>query len=350
MNNIKDIYKYVNMYELPTVYGKDFDKSLVLPKNMYQMPKIYDNSHHEDEVNRQMSSLLVDPNVFKDIDQNLALNPLKDLLSRQQLLLNRIQVLEKGLDSLDRPSKGCPQKVNKTSQNKTLKTSSSIGCSEEVLNSIKDVVIVSDGKQLPLSVFSIIKLMKSLGLKISIKFHFHSSLGFDNNSLKTSLDQSLSSIKLNQISDDSRVKSRLDNDLILTFILKDISGIKMILSPNDIPIESEANILRFMARFAAKVRPELSYLYEGIDDISKLTAVDNFVDEINAKVFVDPNKPTKYLSELDSLLSKNRYLSGNSPSIADLLLWSGLNQRTQSPKLSSHLKKWFDSIKQLILT
>jgi hypothetical protein len=105
-----------------------------------------------------------------------------------------------------------------------------------------------------------------------------------------------------------------------------------------------------MARIAAQLKPELSYLYEGIDDILRLTSVDNFVDQIHKNLFINSINDTKYYSELNSKLNANKYLTGKSPSIADLLLWSAINRNSSKPKLSPTLNEWFNNTQNFIAT
>jgi hypothetical protein len=138
---------------------------------------------------------------------------------------------------------------------------------------------------------------------------------------------------------------------MVTIILKNTEEDYMIVSPLDLtPITNEATILRFMARIAAKLKPELSYLYEGIDDILTLTSVDNFVDEIHKNLFINSINDTKYYLELNSKLNANKYLTGKSPSIADLLLWSAINRNSSKTKLSPTLNKWFNNTQNFIAT
>ena len=106
MDIINDIYKHIHFYRLPTVYGNDFTKKVLLPTNMYQMPLIYDQYNEaSDQTSGQTSQLLVDPKLFEGVDKQLAENAIKDLLSRQELLLSRVESLEKRLDELDGDNK-----------------------------------------------------------------------------------------------------------------------------------------------------------------------------------------------------------------------------------------------------
>jgi len=257
--------------------------------------------------------------------------------------------LEEALDSTTRSNASGEKGSHHKPLNNVSTTSSSVGCSDEVLDTMKDVVIYCNINEIPLSVLSVIKLMRGLGVKVLTKFYFHSSLKWTSDSHSDYLNKTLSLIDFNSNSDESGVEKRLDNHLIISFIFKEISEHQMIVTSNQsIPIASEANILRFVARIGAKLRPELSSLYEGIEDISRLTVVDNFVDEINTKLFVESDKQSSYYSQLDSHLSRNKYLSAISPSIADLLLFSRLNHRSDKRKLSTNLEKWFQSMRQFI--
>lgn len=358
MNNINTN----NMYELPHIYGNN-DYEIVLPKNMYQMKQIYDKNVIKDNINRineQMSgkndsindsvkseTKLLNIEMFGNND--LALNGLKDLLSRQQLLLTRIQYLQ-SIDEDITQTIGHQINDNFVEQkDNVLNTCSETETVNKEMKRVEDIVIFSNVNQMPISVFAIINSMKSLGLKVMLNLHNHSSLNTNtNDSHFDHLIAILDSIGFHFES--NKVNSRLENDLIVSIIFKDISESQMIMSPLDLcPIIGEANILRFMASIAAKLKPELNYLYEGIDDLLILNSVNNFVDEIHRKLFIETND-TNYISNLDSVLNDNNYLTGKSPSIADLLLWSSLYHKRSESKLSPNLEEWFTRIKNFIST
>jgi hypothetical protein len=337
------------MYKLPKIYGNNNEKKIVLPNIMYKMNKIYHN--FDNNLTKSPTNLLLNVKDFED--NGLAENALKDLESRQRLLLSRIKDLEKGLDERlelktnDLSIKRIESQKDSNVSNKRLKSSSvRVEDNENAFKSVKDIVIFSNPKQMPFSVFAVIKSMKTFGLKVLLNIHKHSSLHIK---IDSHFDQILSSIDLN-IQNNS-VINRLENDLMVTIILKNTEEDYLILSPLDLtPITSEATILRFMARIAAQLKPELSYLYEGIDDILRLTSVDNFVDQIHKNLFINSINDTKYYSELNSKLNANKYLTGKSPSIADLLLWSAINRNSSKPKLSPTLNEWFNNTQNFIAT
>jgi len=279
MDIIDNIYSYIDFYELPHIYGKHFTQSVVLSTNMYEMPLIYHNNHFPDQ---PMNGQLMDHQLITQLDPQLALNPLKDLKSRQELLLKRIRVLEEALDSDTKPQSSQRSAAPKTDTKKKSTPSSTVGGSGQVkatslpvgsgdkaaISSLvgcgaKDMVITCGVSQLVVSVLSVIKQMKNFGVKILTKFYFHSTLNGTSDSQSDELNKILSSLEFDNNCDESGVEKRLESDLIFSFIFKDTTEPQMVIDSNQSTrLSSDSNILRFVAKTAAKLRPELRSLAE----------------------------------------------------------------------------------------
>ena len=99
------------------------------------------------------------------------------------------------------------------------------------------------------------------------------------------------------------------------------------------PIIGEINIIRYLLRL---INPFLE-----IDDIIQATIIDQHLDEVNFNLNQNDSRQTdRYLKKLDLVFDKNDWLTGEKPCVADLFLWTLLDEVKFSKYFSKNIKNW----------
>ncbi|XP_006822418.1 aminoacyl tRNA synthase complex-interacting multifunctional protein 2-like, partial [Saccoglossus kowalevskii] len=98
------------------------------------------------------------------------------------------------------------------------------------------------------------------------------------------------------------------------------------------PIHGEANIARYLSRL-------LDSNYEANPEVA--TQIDTWLDIATNSVLNGASKEkASVLRSLNSHLGKNPWLVGSSLSLADIIMWSSLNQSGQANGAPGNVKKW----------
>ena len=112
-------------------------------------------------------------------------------------------------------------------------------------------------------------------------------------------------------------------------------------------LEGEAVISRYLARLLKRPSP---WCYE-TGHLAGVTEQDFYMDLLLDLQTTDQKRRSSALDTLDNKLSRSSYLGGNSASLADLVLWSGVQQlkkqKNEGAQLSSAVNAWLDRCSQL---
>lgn len=410
------------MYRLPNVYGET-ESHLVLPQCMYRLANVYEeaktNADSRDvdsgkNMSKNMSKCLLNKEDFLQLKSNKNVElSLNDLLSRQRILLSRIEEIENELeanksrskkdsiqpkhnqDSVDarrnqnsvepkhnqdsvepkhnqnsaepkRNQNSIEPKLNQNSINVdfiTRKDAANFSLAEFAAKDVEDnkshvhdVVINSNVNHSPLSVFVFVALMEANKIKACVKVFYHSSLRISIDSHSKHLNEVLSRHSLNRQKDSSL--NRSEYDLIVTLVFKNVNQPNLVVDGmNPTPIAGEANILRFLARMSGKIGSRigsetgshLNNLYESVGDDRTLTLIDHFLDQIEDNLITKRDDVSKCLAQFEKTLNGKNFLTGDQMTIADILLWSSLQYNSDKSSFSPVWNKWLNVSKVLSL-
>ena len=113
------------------------------------------------------------------------------------------------------------------------------------------------------------------------------------------------------------------------------------------PIYGESNILRYLSRLL------LEQSYEKTLNSTQVALVDDFIDSCTneLKNSNDAKLNGAFLKRLNETLKNSKFLIlANSVTIADVYLWSVLNQKSVDiTKNYQQIKRWLDQIKSIDL-
>lgn len=99
------------------------------------------------------------------------------------------------------------------------------------------------------------------------------------------------------------------------------------------PIIGESNVARYLMRL-------LNPNYD-TDDIVKATQIDEWLDTANIQILQGNTKEkAAAVRSLNSRLGRNDWLVGSEVSLADIVMWSALNQTNQASDAPANVKKW----------
>jgi aminoacyl tRNA synthase complex-interacting multifunctional protein 2 len=119
----------------------------------------------------------------------------------------------------------------------------------------------------------------------------------------------------------------------------DSLGTSMMLSPNiQTAVYGEANIARYLSRL---INPS----YDSMDIISA-TEIDNWLDLATQIIHGNNKERAAVLRTLNARLGKCSWLVGSELSLADIMLWSALQQNKMTQAVPSNVKKWLEACNQ----
>ncbi|KAJ8319330.1 hypothetical protein KUTeg_004421 [Tegillarca granosa] len=250
-------------------------------------------------------------------------NPAAELEQRQELILKKLQDLKEVVSGLRRRygtvhTSNCGSSSSSVSATRSSNVTTSSLLQGDVL---LDLVISVNPNSPPLSLFVLYELLKQQ-YKVGAKTYVHSSA--------VNVPEKLTSIFTND-----GTKERGDNHLMITVIWKDVSnGPTLMVEPHrQTPIIGESNIARYLMRL-------LNPNYD-TDDIAKVTQIDEWLDTANIQVLQGNTKEkSAAVRSLNSRLGRNDWLVGSRLSLADIVMWSALNQSNQVSDAPANVKKW----------
>ncbi|XP_041473577.1 aminoacyl tRNA synthase complex-interacting multifunctional protein 2-like [Lytechinus variegatus] len=290
------------MFKLKPFY--DFDNTQIeLPDCMFKMSNIQGNSS-------QTNSGEVDPAVAA-------------LECRQEAILADLRSMETDVASLT-------SKIQPTAQVKTPAPATSASQSSSNLVSgsgLHDVVIYANPNNPPYSLLVLYEQLKQQ-FRCITKVHMHSSISSVPDKLLGYFNQN-----------GSQPLQRMEAQLSITLIWKNVSqGPEMkILANCQTPIQGEVNILRYLSRL-------LTPAYDASDDIITVANIDNFLDLASSTLLKGSSKEKAAgVRSLNSALGRGTWLAGNSPTVADIAVWSALHQTNLAKGAPSNVQKWLKS-------
>ena len=114
------------------------------------------------------------------------------------------------------------------------------------------------------------------------------------------------------------------------------SGPVMMISPkSQTAIYGEASIARHLARLLSP-----SYDSAGID---VATRIDSWVDLATTLANGNNKEKAAVVRNLNSTLGKSDWLVGGQLTVADVMMWSALQQSKQAESATGNVKKWVES-------
>ncbi|XP_071501616.1 aminoacyl tRNA synthase complex-interacting multifunctional protein 2-like [Diadema antillarum] len=287
------------MFKLDPVY--DFSNAkLDLPDCMFKMANIHDggntSSAPEGEIDPALAAL--------EQRQESILTELESLKTQVAALSSKIQPGVTVQVAAAAVSSGEPSKLNS-------------GC-------LCDVVIYANPNNPPYSLLVLYELLKQQ-YRCMTRVHAHSSV--------SSVPEKL--LRYFEENGIHAASNRGDNQLSLTLIWKNVThGPEMkVKASSQTPIQGEVNILRYLSRL-------LTPTYDAAD-ITTVTSIDGFLDLTSSTILKGSSKEkAAAVRTLNSTLGKRTWLVGESPTIADIAVWSALHQTGQNSGAPSNVQKW----------
>ncbi|KAF7495066.1 hypothetical protein SSS_08941 [Sarcoptes scabiei] len=313
------------MYSLPNIYSQypiDLNR---IPSIMYAMDPYYEsgmNSIDNHEKVQSESQIDLKPIELNDVNDESLTPLLNDFLSRQMLLISRLNDLERTLlkSSLSQNSSNEFQVVGLRS----------------IIEKHEDIVIQYDHTRPPSILFAMLKVLsKRISRKILINHHFHSSLSnLSVSEKKKVLDQSIS-FGLEFSSSESKTE-RNQHELIFTFIARKMHGISCCYKSNQPLIDNELKLIKKIWPLVCEDDAELEELWRVLID-SDLTSDKVCVESLG-----------RFLINLD----QKRFLMGRSnPNLLDVIIWSLANFSLHNVRTLKSLTDpwWSKSIESIVL-
>ena len=110
-------------------------------------------------------------------------------------------------------------------------------------------------------------------------------------------------------------------------------GTNMMVSPhNQTCVEGESNVARYLARI-------LNPAYDSMDAITA-TNIDQWLDQASQFVFGSNKERSAVLRSMNAQLGKSKWLVGGHLSLADIVMWSAVQQTGQSDTVPGNVKQW----------
>jgi len=189
-----------------------------------------------------------------------------------------------------------------------------------------DLVIRASPSHPPLSLPAVYSLLTQSGLTVHTSSHTHSSV-------TTPLD-----IKLTNLLPVTQV-ARATAQVRLTLIWTEVGPeCELMVSPlTQSVIKGEVNLLRYLARLFPSILP-----YESTGP--SVEVVDSLLDSVTSLCWVVPKSRQPLLRTMSANLSKGGYLGGSSLTIADLALFSIIQNLKLVKELQPELATWFKTI------
>ena len=112
-------------------------------------------------------------------------------------------------------------------------------------------------------------------------------------------------------------------------------GPTLMVSPNiQTALQGEGSVARYIARL-------LEPAYDS-GDIVTATEIDQYVDLAGSLLNGNNKEKAGVMRTLNGRLGKEQYLVGGQRSLADIVLWSALQQSKQTDAAPPNVKKWLD--------
>ncbi|KAK6187582.1 hypothetical protein SNE40_005576 [Patella caerulea] len=241
-------------------------------------------------------------------------DPLKGLETRQDEVLKRLGVLQSRVGQLQ-------EKYSISTCTSSTPSKSAVVPTAMEKGKFHDIVIYLDPSSIPYSLFVLYEDLRKQ-FNVLATTHVHSSV----------LDVPGSLIN---IFNNGEVKSRKDYQIGLTVIWKKVNnGAVLMVDPyKQSAIEGEVNIARYLQRL-------LNSQYDS-QDIIEATQIDEWVDTAQIQYLDGSNKErAAVLRSLNSRFGKNSWLVGDRCSLADITMWSVLQQSGQVTDVPANVKKW----------
>ena len=113
----------------------------------------------------------------------------------------------------------------------------------------------------------------------------------------------------------------------------------MMLSPNiQTQIYGEANVARYLARL---INPAFY-----MADIVTAVEVDNWLDHATQVIHGSNKERAGVLRTINARLGRHSWLVGSSLTLADVVMWSALQQCKMTQAVPGNVKKWLDVCSQ----
>ncbi|XP_050394483.1 aminoacyl tRNA synthase complex-interacting multifunctional protein 2 isoform X3 [Patella vulgata] len=242
-------------------------------------------------------------------------DPLEGLETRQDEVLKRLGVLQSRVGQLQ-------EKYSiSTCSSSSIPSNSAVVPTDMEKGKFHDIVVYLDPSSIP---YSLLVLYEDLRKRFNVlaTTHVHSSV----------LDVPDNLIN---IFNNGEVKSRKDYQIGLTVIWKKVTnGAVLMVDPyKQSAIEGEVNIARYLQRL-------LNSQYDS-QDIIEATQIDEWLDTAQIQYLDGSNKErAAVLRSLNARFGKNIWLVGDKCSLADITMWSALQQSGQVTDIPANVKKW----------
>ncbi len=102
-------------------------------------------------------------------------------------------------------------------------------------------------------------------------------------------------------------------------------------------IEGEASIARYLAR-------QLNPSYDSVDIVTA-TQIDSWLDTATQLVTGSAKDKAGALRTMNAKLGQSTWLMGEQLSLADIVVWSAIQQTKQGDSAPANVKKWVDNCK-----
>lgn len=295
------------MYKVDTFYNNDEQTSI--PDVMYSC-RNYHNQN--DEI----------PNAESD--------PLAALERKQNEIFSRLQCLR---DTVKQLSTKYTMSTVVTSSKTAVTSSKSVQgtssdqssvplLSQQKLNLgdvIHDLVVSADPDSPPLSLLVLYKVASEM-FKVFATSYVHSSVvGMPQN--------------LREVFQNGGCTNRDENEVAFTLLWKKVqNGPTLMVNPHkQTVIEGESNIARYIQRL---INPDFDKCVVGA------TRIDEWLDLAEQYVRGNKKENAAVLKSLNSKLGSAEWLVGNTLSLADIVMWSVINQSKGQKDSPSNVKNW----------
>ncbi|XP_062464003.1 aminoacyl tRNA synthase complex-interacting multifunctional protein 2 [Pezoporus occidentalis] len=286
-----------------------------LPTCMYHLPSLH--SQHPPAAS---------PPPQEGVDPSL-----QALEARQELILKRLYELKSAVDGLSKMTQTPDADIDVTNIIQTNDCSlTASGADLDVMlgkdyGALKDVVINANPSLPPLSLLVLHNLLCER-YKILSAVHTHSSV--------KSVPENL----LKCFGEQTKKQPRHEYQLGFTLIWKDVPKPQMKFSVQTMcPIEGEGNIARFLFSL-------LGQKYNAVTS----TLIDSWVDTAIFQLREGSSKEKgAVLRSMNAALGKAAWLVGSELTIADIVVWSVLQQMGSANAAPANVQKWMKSCENL---
>lgn len=313
------------MYPVNSIYSnKSFDRNN-LPSCMYMMKPYYSNVFTSEDFQPLPEKVFFEESDLDLNDPNTC-KVLEDILSRQMLLLCRLNELQQMISDSNAVEESNHQLVK-------------VENLKPLTEKHEDICVHFDIECPPLILLTVLKYLQKHSSNLLINYHLHSSLIDDKNELllnkKKKLAEKLDMINF-QFSDISDNTERGNRKLIITFIGKNSVEKKCsaLFKSTEPALIGELNILENLLQLLGQ------FDSQSVEFWQQLSQSDLESDQVIVEQF------SKYFIRLN----ENTFLFDNKqPTLMDVILWSLANSEVNSRALRSLLDpNWSKTIQLLI--